>query len=72
MRKAGLMILSAVLLVAVAGCASRPSAPLLSHCPKPADLPAWVVEAANRPSLTLTLDRIITPYDVGSSNSKRP
>lgn len=53
--------LSAVL---VAGCASRspeppPSAEL---CPKPAPLPAWVIEAANGPSSTELLDKIIEPY----------
>lgn len=54
------------LLVLVAGCASKSPAPLV--CPPPAPLPAWVIEAANGPSLTQRLDRIIEPYGLDSSD----
>lgn len=57
----------ALLLALVAGCASKSPAPP-PVCPKPAQLPAWVIEAANGPSLTERLERIIEPYGLESEN----
>ena len=70
MLKQNLLRLSAVLiLVLVAGCASKPEPlPLCS----PVKLPAWVLELSKRPSLIQPLDRIIEPYGPASSEPSKP
>jgi hypothetical protein len=54
----------------VAGCGSK--LPVQPACPTPPPLPAWVIEAANGPSLTPDLDKIISPYGNDSPPLKTP
>lgn len=54
----------------VAGCGSK--LPVQPACPTPPPLPAWVIEAANGPSLTQDLDKIISPYVPDSSQLSKP
>lgn len=53
-----LTILSAVLLLALSGCTSRQSAPLV--CPHPEPMPAELMPEP--PNLTLLLRAIISPW----------
>lgn len=66
MRKFKMIGCGLTLMLAVSGCASLPSAPPPAvACTKPAPPPAWVMEPA--PNLIQLLDRIISPYALGSS-----
>lgn len=58
------------LLATVAGCASVSSAPPV--CPKPTPLPAWVIEAANGPSLGDQLRSIFSDSNPQSEPLKKP
>ncbi|HCC80364.1 MAG TPA: hypothetical protein DEQ25_03290 [Methylophaga sp.] len=48
-----------MLMLAVSGCASTPHVqPVAIDCPKPAPVPAWIMEPP--PDLQKTLNRLIT------------
>lgn len=56
-------ILLFVLAVALSGCASQQTVPIIEQAPKLPPTPAWILEPG--PNLQQMLDKIILPYVTG-------
>lgn len=72
MRNAWQSLSAALLLVLVAGCASKSEPSQLPPVCRPVMLPAWVLEVDRQPSLLQNLDRIIEPSGPVSSDLNKP